>query len=166
MRECPSEVVVALVLEDFSEETREAIVEDILIAPRLVQGIAQCRQSSQDLDAAMADILADERQRVGRRALGRFVGVGYRHAEGSSTIVNWATPNGGGGSCFSIQLGIRLKEEFHKSVIKSSHVTAKGRYASSVGYHDNSFVDKAATLFDTGAHASFVNREVAAWVEG
>ena len=25
---------------------------------------------------------------------------------------------------------------------------------------------KAATLFDTGAHASFVNREVAAWVEG
>ena len=25
---------------------------------------------------------------------------------------------------------------------------------------------KAATVFDTGAHASFVNREVAAWVEG
>ena len=25
---------------------------------------------------------------------------------------------------------------------------------------------KAATLFDTGAHASFVNRKVAAWVEG
>ena len=25
---------------------------------------------------------------------------------------------------------------------------------------------KAATLFDTGAHASFVNREVAAWIEG
>ena len=25
---------------------------------------------------------------------------------------------------------------------------------------------KAATLFDTGAHASFVNREVAAWEEG
>ena len=25
---------------------------------------------------------------------------------------------------------------------------------------------KAATLFDTGAHTSFVNREVAAWVEG
>ena len=25
---------------------------------------------------------------------------------------------------------------------------------------------KAATLFDTGAHASFVNREVVAWVEG
>lgn len=25
---------------------------------------------------------------------------------------------------------------------------------------------KAATLFDTGAHASFVNRKVAAWIEG
>ncbi len=31
---------------------------------------------------------------------------------------------------------------------------------------DNSPSYKAATLFDTGAHASFVNREVAAWVEG
>ena len=72
MRECPSEAIVALVLEHLSEETREAIVEDSLIAPRLAQGIAQRRQSSQDLDAAMADILADERQRVGRRALGRF----------------------------------------------------------------------------------------------
>ena len=57
---------MALVLEHFSEETREAIVEDSLIAPRLAQGIAQRRQSSQDLDAALADILADERQRVGR----------------------------------------------------------------------------------------------------
>ena len=63
MRECPPEEIVALVLEHFSEETREAIVEDSLIAP---QGIAQRRQSSQDLDAALADILADERQRVGR----------------------------------------------------------------------------------------------------
>ena len=78
MRECPSEEIVALVLEHFSEETREAIVEDSLIAPRLAQGIAQRRQSSQDLDAALADILADERQRVGRRALGRFVGTDTR----------------------------------------------------------------------------------------
>ena len=85
MRECPSEEIMALVLEHFSE----AIVEDSLIAPRLAQGIAQRRQSSQDLDAAMTDILADERQRVGRRALGRFVGAGYRHAEGSSTIVKY-----------------------------------------------------------------------------
>jgi hypothetical protein len=89
MRECQSEEIVALVLEHFSEETREAIVEDSFIAPRLAQGIAQRRQSSQDLDAAMADILADERQRVGRRALGRFVGAGYRHAEGSSTIIKY-----------------------------------------------------------------------------
>ena len=31
---------------------------------------------------------------------------------------------------------------------------------------DNSPSFKAAILFDTGAHTSFVNREVAAWVEG
>jgi hypothetical protein len=37
----------------------------------------------------MADILADERQRVGRRALDSFVGAGYGHAEGSSTIVKY-----------------------------------------------------------------------------
>jgi len=37
----------------------------------------------------MADILADERQRVSRRALDSFVGAGYRHAEGSSTIVKY-----------------------------------------------------------------------------
>jgi hypothetical protein len=55
MRECQSEEIVALVLEHF--------VEDSLIAPRLVQGIAQRRQ--------------------------RFVGAGYRHAEGSSTIVKY-----------------------------------------------------------------------------
>ena len=82
MRECPSEEIVALVLDHFSEETREAIVEDSLIAPRLAQGIAQRRQSSQDLDAALADILADERQRVGRRARGRFVGNGVQTCGG------------------------------------------------------------------------------------
>ena len=33
MRECPSEEIVALTLEHFSEETREVVVEDRLIAP-------------------------------------------------------------------------------------------------------------------------------------
>jgi len=37
--------------EHFSEETREAVVEDSLIAPRLTQGTAQRRQSSQDSEA-------------------------------------------------------------------------------------------------------------------
>jgi len=77
MRECPSEEIVALTLEHFSEETRDVVVEDRLIAPRLAQGIAQRRQSLQDLDAAMANILMDERQRVSRRDLDRFVGAGY-----------------------------------------------------------------------------------------
>jgi hypothetical protein len=49
MRECLSEEIVALVLEHFSEETREAVAEDSLIASRLVQGTAQRRQSSQDI---------------------------------------------------------------------------------------------------------------------
>ena len=40
MRECPSEEIVALVLEHFSEENCEAIVDDSIIAPRLAQGIA------------------------------------------------------------------------------------------------------------------------------
>ena len=32
MRECPSEEIVALILEHFSEETREVVVKDRLIA--------------------------------------------------------------------------------------------------------------------------------------
>jgi len=68
----------------------EVVVEDRLIDPRLAQGIAQRRQSLLDLDTATADILMDEQQRVGRRALDRFVGAGYsRHVEASSTIVKY-----------------------------------------------------------------------------
>ena len=65
--------------EHFSEESREAIVEDSLIALRLAQGMVQC---GQDSEKAMANILLDERQCLGRRALDRFVGAGYKNAEG------------------------------------------------------------------------------------
>ena len=108
MRECLSADLVALVKAYFSEEDRELVVDESLLPPRLANGVDQRQTPSFDVESALVSILQDERQSIGARSLGRYVGGSAHTWSGLVDEVGFpAISESGGLSAFSWVFVIR-----------------------------------------------------------
>ena len=87
MGTCPVEDLVGLVLGYFTEEDQEITVTEDLLPTRLAAGVRQRRLGAQSTDAALSNILRDERQRMSSNALAGYQGGAYRPTEGLAGVI-------------------------------------------------------------------------------
>jgi hypothetical protein len=73
MRACPTADVICLILQWYSEETREATDSEDAFPPRLSNAIDQRTRLGQNVDEALASALADERSTLGRLTYEQYV---------------------------------------------------------------------------------------------
>ena len=86
MGTCPVEDLVGLVLGYFTEEDQEITVTEITVT-HLAAGVRQRRLGAQSTDAALSNILRDERQRISSNALAGYQGGAYRPTEGLAGVI-------------------------------------------------------------------------------
>ena len=73
MQECPTADVICLILQYYSEESREATESENAFPPRLASAIQQRTRLGQNTDEALAGALGDERLTLGRLAYEQYV---------------------------------------------------------------------------------------------
>ena len=70
---CPTADVISLILQYYSEETREATDSEDAFPPRLASAVHQRTRLGQNVDEALASALADERITLGRLTYEQYV---------------------------------------------------------------------------------------------
>ena len=72
MRECPTADVISLILQYYSEDSREATDSENAFPPRLANAVHQRTRLGQNVDEALAGALGDERITLGRLAYEQY----------------------------------------------------------------------------------------------
>ena len=73
MRECPTADVISLILQYYSEESREATDSENAFPPRLGNAVYQRTRLGQNVDEALTSALGDERSTLGRLTYEQYV---------------------------------------------------------------------------------------------